>query len=100
MPLRASSFAGSVNLFYSPLYRMRDGLVARAPAFRTFFEGLSAWADRAQNWGDVVLVEPTARFVRWLGEMSSKLEGGDFRVYILYTVVALVFFLILAVVVR
>ena len=64
------------------------------------FEGLSAWADRAQNWGDVVLVEPTARFVRWLGEVSSRLEGGDFRVYILYTVVALVFFLILAVVVR
>lgn len=100
MPLIATSFAGSVHMFYAPLYRMRDNLVAKSPAFETFFNGISNWADKAQNWGDIALVEPTSKFVKWLSRVSSKLEGGDFRVYILYTVVVLVIFLVLAVTVK
>jgi len=100
MPLQASSFAGTVHMFYGPLYQMRDNLVAKSPAFKTFFAGLSNWADKAQNWGDIALVNPTSKFVHWLSRVSSKLEGGDFRVYIVYVVIALVFFLVLAVTVR
>lgn len=100
MPMRASSFAGTMHMFYGPLYRMRDSLSAKSPGFQAFFTGLSNWADKAQNWGDVALVEPTSKFVGWLSRLSSKLEGGDFRAYILYVVVALVFFLVLAVTVK
>lgn len=98
MPLVANSVGAQVKHFWAPFYRMRDSLSAQSPACARMFQGLSKWAYRVQNWGDFALVDPTAQFVEWLARQSSKLEGGDFRVYICYVVVALVAFLILGVV--
>ena len=97
MPLIATSYGAQVNMFWRPLYAMRDALASKSPACAAAFRGLSSWADHAQNWGDIALVNPTSRFVDWLSQLSSKLEGGDFRVYIMYVVVTLVVFLVLAV---
>lgn len=97
MPLVANSVGAQVKQFWTPLYRLREQLSATSPAFASTFTRLQSWAEHAQNWGDVALVEPTGKFVNWLGNLSSKLEGGDFRVYIMYVVVALVVFLVLAV---
>jgi hydrogenase-4 component B len=97
MPLVANSVGAQVRHFWRPLYTIRDSLSARSPVFAAMFRGLSRWADAAQNWGDIALVNPTGKVVTWLGEKSSKLEGGDYRVYIMYVVVALVVFLALAV---
>lgn len=97
MPLRANSVGAQVKMFWGPFFGMRKSLTQSAPAYKSAFGDLSAWADKAQHWGDIVLVDPTARLVNWLGGLSSKLEGGDFRIYIMYVVVALVVFLILAV---
>jgi hydrogenase-4 component B len=97
MPLVGNSVEAQVRHFWSPLFKLRDGLMARSPAIAKMFGGLSRWAGKAQNWGDFALVEPTSKFVTWLSVQSGKLEGGDFRVYILYAVVALVVFLVLGV---
>ena len=40
---------------------------------------------------------PFATISAWLGALAQKLEGGDFRKYIVYVVVALVVLLALAV---
>lgn len=98
MPLVANSVGAQVKHFWSPLFTMRDKLAATSPKFASMLKGISNWAEKAQNWGDVALVEPTGKFVNWLGKWATKLEGGDFRIYIMYTVVTLIVFLILAVV--
>jgi len=90
MPLIATSYGAQVKMFWRPFYALRDSLSANSNACRVMFESLSKWTESAQNWGDVALVEPTGKFVHWLGTLSSKLEGCDFRVYIMYVVVALV----------
>lgn len=100
MPLVASSFEGTARMFFQPLYDLRDNLIARSPAFQTFFEKMTDVTDRMQHWGDLAIVEPTSKFVVWLGKVSSKLEGGDYRIYILYVVGTLVLFLALAVAFR
>lgn len=97
MPLIATSYGAQVKMFWRPFYALRDSLSANSSSCKAMFESLSRWAESAQNWGDIALVEPTGKFVHWLGTLSSKLEGGDFRVYIMYVVVALVVFLVLAV---
>ena len=97
MPLVANSVGAQVKHFWRPFYTMRDSLASKSTVFAAMFGALSRWSDKAQNWGDIALVEPTSKFVTWLGNLSVKLEGGDFRVYITYVVVALVVFLVLAV---
>ena len=49
---------------------------------------------------DKYLVDTVASFVSWLGQKAQRIEGGNFRVYIVYIVAALVFFLVLAVLVK
>ncbi len=93
----ATSVASSIRMFWGPLYDIRDALCGRNDFFRDLFSRISSWANKAQNWGDVALVEPTGNVVTRLANLSGKLEGGDFRVYILYIVVTLVVFLAIAV---
>lgn len=97
MALVANSVGAQVRHFWAPLYTMRDKLSSRSETFARMFAGLSKWANAAQNWGDIALVNPTARFVTWLSQQSSKLEGGDYRTYIMYVVVTLILFLVLGV---
>ncbi len=97
MPLVANSVGAQVKMFWHPLYAMRDGLASQAPGYARAFKGIQNWAYKVQNWGDFLLVDPIAKFVDATAKLSSKLEGGDFRVYICYIVVALVVFLVLAI---
>lgn len=97
MPMNATSFGASVNMFLRPLYSMRSALAAQSSKFVALFNGTVKGADKAQGFGDTYVVDTIAAFVDWLSLKVQRIEGGNFRVYITYIVVALVVFLILAI---
>lgn len=97
MPVIATSFASQVEMVLGPLYRMRSFMSAQSGKFVALFQGTVKGASVAETAGDKYLVDTVATLVVWLGQQVRKIECGDFRVYILYIVVALVFFLCLSV---
>ena len=100
MPVVATSFASQVELFLEPLYRIRTIVSRQSGKFVALFQGTVKGAEAAETVGDKYLVDTVATLVAWLSRQVQKLEGGDFRVYIVYIVVALVFFLCLSVLVK
>jgi len=97
MPVIATSFASQVEMVLGPLYRMRSFMSAQSGKFVALFQGTVKGASVAETAGDKYLVDTVATLVVWLGQQVRKIECGDFRVYILYIVAALVFFLCLSV---
>lgn len=97
MPVIATTFASEVHMFLEPLYRIRTVVSAQAGKFVALFEGTVKGAQVAEGIGDKYLVDTVAAFVNWISRQVQRIEGGDFRRYIVYIVVALVFFLILTV---
>lgn len=100
MPPVATTFASEVDMFLHPLYQMRDSLAAQSVKFVQLFQGTVRGADKAQHVGDDYVVHPVTVFVEWLSGLSQKIESGNFRLYIIYIVVALVACLALAVFMR
>lgn len=100
MPVVATTFAAEVKMFLRPLYTAREAIVSSAGAFKAAFTGVVAGAEKAETIGDKYVVAGTASFVQWISKQVQKIEGGNFRVYIVYIVVALVFFLCLAVLMK
>ena len=100
MPVVATSFASEVEMFLEPLYRIRAIVSRQSGKFVALFQGTVRGAEVAQDVGDKYLVDSVAALVTWLSRKVQKVEGGDFRVYIVYIVVALVFFLCLSVLVK
>lgn len=100
MPVVATSFASEVEMFLEPLYRIRAVASRQSGKFVTLFQGTVRGAEVVQSLGDKHLVDPVAAFVIWLSAKVQKVEGGDFRVYILYIVAALVYFLCLSVLLK
>ena len=100
MPVVATTFAAEVKMFLKPLYTARAAIVSSADAFRAAFAGVVHGAEKAETVGDKYLVAGTASFVQWISKQVQRIEGGNFRVYIVYIVVALVFFLALAVLMK
>ena len=100
MPVVATSFASQVEMFLEPLYRLRTVVSQQSGKFVALFEGTVAGAKAAEGVGDKYLVDTVAAFVNWISRQVQKIEGGDFRKYIVYIVIALVFFLCLSVVVK
>lgn len=100
MPVVATSFASQVEMFLEPLYRIRSVVSRQSGKFVALFEGTVRGAQAAETVGDRYLVDTVAAFVKWVSHKVQRIEGGDFRVYIMYIVVALVFFLCLTVLVK
>lgn len=100
MPVVATSFAAQMTMFLGPLYTMRDAVAHQSGKFVAMFEGTVRGAQRTEGVGDKYLVDTVAAFVNWAGRQVQKIEGGNFRVYILYIVGALMIFLFLAIVVK
>ncbi|WP_080797274.1 hydrogenase 4 subunit B [Arabiibacter massiliensis] len=100
MPVIATSFASQVNMFLEPLYRMRAIVSRQSGRFVALFEGTVKGASVAETVGDKYLVDTVAALVTWVSHQVQKIEGGDFRKYIVYIVAALVFFLCLSVLVK
>lgn len=100
MPVVATTFASQVRIFLAPLYDMRDALARQSGRFVALFQGAVKGAEAAEGVGDKYLVDAVASFVTWLSRKVQRIESGDFRVYIVYIVVALVVFLCLTVLMK
>ncbi|AJC11530.1 hydrogenase 4 subunit B [Berryella intestinalis] len=97
MPVIATSFASQVDMVLGPLYRIRTACASLAPRFVSAFGKTVEGTKVAETLGDRYIVDTAARFVDWVSAKVQRIEGGDFRSYILYIVVALVALLALAV---
>ena len=100
MPVVATTFAAEVKMFLKPIYAAREAVVSTAGSFQAMFGNVVSGAAKAETVGDKYVVAGTASFVNWISKQVQKIEGGNFRVYIIYIVVALVFFLALAVLMK
>ena len=61
------------------------------------FEGFVAWARRTEPRWDNEIIEPVVDGTENVGRRLQAIQGGDFRIYCLYIVAALVVLLALAV---
>ncbi|MDR1015095.1 MAG: hydrogenase 4 subunit B [Coriobacteriales bacterium] len=102
MPMIATSFGADVQMFMRPLYRLRAAVSRKAGRLVDLLEGAikgaqGADAQAAEAQGDRYLADSTGAFVDWLGHLAKRIEGGNYRVYLVYIVVALLVFLSMSV---
>ncbi len=100
MPVVATSFASQVRMFLTPLYTARTAIAGTSTKFAAAFTALVEGTRKAEPLPDKYLVDTTGSFVTWLGRKVQGIEAGKFRVYIVYIVVMLLAFLVLAAVVK
>lgn len=95
--ITAATVGAEVQLFLKPIYSARTAIASTSTKFTNFFNATVRGAQVAEGVGDKYIVDAVAAFVSWLGKQAQKIEQGNFRIYIIYIVVALVVFLALAV---
>ncbi len=100
MPVVATTVASEVDMFLHPLYRIRTCIVRQSNRFVALFQGTVKGAAKVENFGDRLLVNSVAAFVEWISKKVRGIEGGNFRIYIIYIVVALIVFISIAVLVH
>jgi len=98
MPMRGSSFSAHMNTFFRPLFTMRSAITAQSDKFVAFLNSSIRGASKAELFGDRYVVDSVGGLIDWASRKIQGIEGGNFRVYLLYIVVALVVLLILAIV--
>ena len=86
-------------MFFEALYRIRETVSAQKAKVLCCYERFVEGIRKVEPLSDRYLVDGTVGIVERLSRMAQRVEGGDYRVYISYVVVALVFFLILTVVI-
>ncbi|MEF2071145.1 hydrogenase 4 subunit B [Consotaella aegiceratis] len=96
MSLTAKSFAQPIRMFFVPLYAVRKSVASVWQQITIGFERFVSLARRTEPWADLRFVDPIARGVGVSGRWMQVLQGGDFRVYCLYIVGALVVLLAVA----
>lgn len=96
MTVSSHGFTQPVRFMFAPLYRLRERL-SPAAAFKTSLEHSVAAASRAEPVWDENLIAPLVRWVVRMGRRVQCLQRGDFRIYCLYVVIALVILLLLTV---
>ncbi len=97
MAITAGTVGAEVQHFLKPIYAARKAIVASSANFANFFNATVHGAEKAETVGDKYIVDAVAAFVSWIGRQAQKIEQGNFRIYIVYIVIALVVFLALAV---
>lgn len=96
MALTAHSFAQPIRMFFAPLYDVRKDIAEAWGVVALGFERLITLARRAEPSWDRGIVAPIAHGVDVLGRRMQVIQGGDFRLYCLYIVAALVVLLAFA----
>jgi len=97
MSVSAGGFAEPIKVLFRPLYGVRNWADSHLAATGSWFTGFPASARRAEQLWDRWLLTPLGRGVRAAGEQMQTLQGGDFRVYCLYIVAALIVLLAVAI---
>lgn len=96
MPVSAGGFSRPLRSMFEPLFRLREALDP-APAMNAAMERVVTAATRTEpTWEDHV-VAPVVRGVQTIGRCVQWLQHGDFRIYCLYVVAALVILLLVTV---
>lgn len=97
MAATAGGFAQPIRMFFAPLYGIRKDIAGRWTAVTVGFERVVTAARRTEPLADRALIDPVTRGVTASGLWMQRIQAGDFRVYCLYIVAALVVLLALAV---
>jgi hydrogenase-4 component B len=101
MPMIATSFGANIKMFLRPPYAVRTFLSEGSARFRQLLQRRSQTLLLLEGAKPVAEREPVdvpSGFIGWLGIQAKRLEAGNYRVYIVYIIVALVAFLVLSVV--
>ncbi|TDR79666.1 hydrogenase 4 subunit B [Paludibacterium purpuratum] len=96
MTVSPQGFVQPVRFMFGALYRLRETLSPAAFATRGL-NGAVAGATRVEPLWDEYLIAPIVAGVQKLARRVAVLQRGDFRVYCLYVVVALVTLLLISV---
>jgi hydrogenase-4 component B len=99
MPMIATSFGADVRMFIRPLYRLRAAVSRQAGRLVVLFESATKGTSAVDTSGERHLADSTGAFIDWLGHQAKKIEGGNYRVYLLYIVAALLAFLLMLILV-
>jgi hydrogenase-4 component B len=97
MSATAASFAQPIRMFFKPLYDLRKNLMGRWVKVTCGFESFVTLARRTEPCWDRGVVEPVVHGTEILGRRFQAIQGGDFRIYCLYIVAALVVLLAMTV---
>lgn len=82
------SFASQADMFMHPLYQIRADILGGAGRFSRVLSASSAEAGEAARGKDPSGRDPFIALVSWLGASAGRFEGGNFRIYVLYIIVA------------
>lgn len=97
MSMTGRGLVQPVQTFFRPFYDVRKNIDAGWAVVTRGFEGLITLARRTEPTWDRGIVDPIARGVQVIGERIQIVQGGDFRIYCLYIIAALVCLLALTV---
>ena len=97
MAITAGTVGAEVQMFLKPIYAARTAITSTSTKFTNFFNATVHGAQKAETVGDKYIVDAVAAFISWVGKQAQKIEHGNFRIYVIYIVVALVVFLAMAV---
>jgi hydrogenase-4 component B len=93
MSASAGSFTQPLRVMFAPLYRMRKQLDPSARLNRSLTKVTEGAAAVEPFWDDRI-IWPLVRLVQRMGAGIQRMQSGDFRLYCLYVVVALVVLLL------
>lgn len=93
MSLSAGSFTQSLRHMFSWLYTIRNTL-SFGSAFQRLLERTISLARRIEPWWDDKVLANIVNVMQATGIKAQKLQQGDFRLYCLYIVAALVILLV------
>jgi hydrogenase-4 component B len=98
MYMKPSSFGGQMNTYFRPIFAVREAITATSDKFRALLFSTQRTTEKVEKLGDRYVVDTVSSFIKWLSLKSQNIEGGNFKVYLLYIVVTLVVLLTVAIV--
>lgn len=93
MAASAAGFTQPLRVMFAPLYRLRKTLDP-TPMMQNALERTTLAAEQVEPLWDNRLVLPLVNGVRKIGRAAQWIQNGDFRIYCLYVVAALVILLL------
>lgn len=95
MSVSAGGFTKTLRTIFKPLYTIRQTFDP-APMSQKGINAVIKGATEAEPFWEEKVTMPIARFIPWLATKVQNLQSGDFRLYCLYFVVAIVVLLAVA----
>ncbi|NDL64061.1 hydrogenase 4 subunit B [Acerihabitans arboris] len=93
MAMSAGGFTQPLRVMFATLYRLRRQLDP-APRLKRALECATQGSGRVEPFWDEDIINPLVRIIQRMGGRVQVLQGGDFRIYCLYVVAALVILLL------